>query len=75
MKITSKGQITIPRRIRDKHGLWPHTEVEFVERNGRVIIEKRSDGPSRGQRVVQAMRGKAQIKMSTDQIMKLTRGN
>ena len=74
MKITTKGQVTIPSDIREKHGFWPNTEVEFVERNGRVLLEKRVAGGSRGRRLVQAMRGKAEVALSTDQIMKLTRG-
>ncbi|MHB1158240.1 MAG: AbrB/MazE/SpoVT family DNA-binding domain-containing protein [Phycisphaerales bacterium] len=74
MKITTKGQVTIPRQIREKHRLWPNTEVEFVERNGRVVLEKRGNSPSRGKRVVANMRGKAEVRMTTDQIMELTRG-
>jgi len=74
MKITTKGQVTIPSEIREKHGFWPNTEVEFVERNGRVLIEKRAAGGSRGRQLVQTMRGKAEVAMTTDQIMKLTRG-
>ena len=74
MKITSKGQVTIPRQIREKHGLWPDTDVEFVERNGRVILQKSGNGPSRGRRVVDRMRGRADVNMTTDQIMDLIRG-
>ncbi|MEX0777725.1 MAG: AbrB/MazE/SpoVT family DNA-binding domain-containing protein [Phycisphaeraceae bacterium] len=74
MKITTKGQVTIPQQIREKHRLWPNTEVEFVERNGRVILQKRGNGTARGRRVVAAMRGKAEVNMTTDQIMELTRG-
>jgi len=74
MKITTKGQVTIPSDIREKHGFWPNTEVAFVERNGRVLLEKREAGGSRGRRLVQAMRGKAEVALTTDQIMKLTRG-
>lgn len=75
MKITTKGQVTIPIEIREKHGLWPNTEVEFIERNGQVYIKKQSQAESRGNRTVQTMRGKAEVGMSTDQIMKLTRGS
>lgn len=74
MKITTKGQVTIPSALREKHGFWPDTEVEFVERNGRVVLEKRHDTTSRGRRLVQALRGKSEVAMTTDQIMKLTRG-
>ena len=41
MRITSKGQVTIPQAIRDKAGLLPHTEVEF-EMLGRKVMFKRT---------------------------------
>ena len=74
MKITTKGQVTIPLHLRDKLGLHPHTEIEFVEHQGRVYLEKRSRKQVRGRRVVELLRGKAQVRMTTDQIMQLTRG-
>jgi len=40
MKITAKGQVTIPRRIRERYGLRPGGEVTFVERDHRVVLEK-----------------------------------
>ncbi|HSF07675.1 MAG TPA: AbrB/MazE/SpoVT family DNA-binding domain-containing protein [Methylomirabilota bacterium] len=74
MRITSKGQVTIPSRIRRKAGLWPHTEVTFSLRKGAVILKKAGTGRERGQRVVvEAIRGKATARLSTDQIMALTR--
>lgn len=74
MKITSKGQVTIPQEIRERLGLLPETEVEFVVRGNTVQIVKSRNGLTRGQRLVQAMRGKAKPSMSTDEIMKLMRG-
>lgn len=73
MKITSKGQVTIPRGIRHKAGLWPGTEVEIVELRGRVEIRKKPQG-GRGRRIVDQLRGLASGAMTTDEIMKLTRG-
>lgn len=76
MHITSKGQVTIPIDIREKLGLLPNTEVEFVVRNGDVMLVKKADSPSRrGKRLLQAMRGKAAGRMTTDEIMALTRGD
>jgi AbrB family looped-hinge helix DNA binding protein len=74
MKITSKGQVTIPQEIREKMGLLPETEVEFVVRGNTVQLVKSKHPSSRGAAVVRAMRGRATTKMSTDDIMKLTRG-
>lgn len=74
MRITTKGQVTIPKKIRDKMGLRPHTEVEFVVLAGNVQLRKRSGGAAmRGQNLIQRMREKATARMTTDEIMALTR--
>jgi AbrB family looped-hinge helix DNA binding protein len=66
MKITTKGQVTIPVEIREKLGLLPHTEVEFevVGRAGR-----------RGKSIVERLRGRGSVRMTTDEILALTRGD
>lgn len=74
MKITSKGQVTIPADIREKAGLLPDTEVEFVLERGKVVIRKASGPSRRGRRLVAAIKGKGTVRMTTDQIMALTRG-
>ena len=77
MRITSKGQVTIPQRVREEAGLLPDTEVEFiVEPNGVRIVKSDTDsGRSRGDRVIERLRRNAgHITMSTDEIMALTRG-
>lgn len=74
MRITSKGQVTIPIEIREKLGLLPETEVEF-ELQGktvRLVKSPRSEG-SRGRNVVERLRGKGTIRMTTDEILALTR--
>ncbi len=75
MRVTSKGQVTIPVEIRERLGLLPHTEVRFeVEGNTvRIVREERKLG-SRGQRLLDRMRGRATSGMSTDEILALTRG-
>lgn len=77
MQITSKGQVTIPQEIRNALGLLPHTEVEFEVSGDHARIRKarRAEGTGlRGQRVLGALRGAADARMSTDEIMALTRG-
>jgi antitoxin PrlF len=74
MKITSKGQVTIPREIREQAGLLPGTEVEFVVRGNNVLLRKERSMNRRGRRLVAALAGKGRARMSTDQIMALTRG-
>jgi AbrB family looped-hinge helix DNA binding protein len=76
MRITSKGQVTIPLAIREKTGLMPNTEVEF-ELDGKAVRirpARRKTMPTRGERLVAHMRGRGDIRMSTDEIMALTRG-
>ncbi|MDA8165928.1 MAG: AbrB/MazE/SpoVT family DNA-binding domain-containing protein [Desulfobacteraceae bacterium] len=73
MRITSKGQVTIPLEVREKFGLLPHTEVEFEGRKDGVYLRKVESAKQRGDRLVRHLRGKATARMSTDQIMALTR--
>lgn len=75
MRVSSKGQITIPQEIRERFGFLPDTEVEFrVEGNAvRLVKAKAGRGSSRGQSVVSRLRGSANVKMSTDEILALTR--
>jgi len=77
MRITSKGQVTIPQAVREQAGLLPETEVEFVaEADGvRLIKVRGARRPSRGGRAVQLLRRSVgHVSMSTDEIMALTRG-
>jgi AbrB family looped-hinge helix DNA binding protein len=73
MLITSKGQITIPKAFREALGLLPHTDVEF-ERVGDELRIRKAKESVRGKNLLQAMAGKSDISMSTDEIMQLTRG-
>jgi AbrB family looped-hinge helix DNA binding protein len=76
MRITSKGQVTIPADIRAQAGLLPNTEVDF-EFDGKVvsIVPARSRKKlGRGARIVAHLRGRGDGTMSTDEIMALMRG-
>jgi AbrB family looped-hinge helix DNA binding protein len=73
MRITSKGQVTIPIEIRERLGLLPGTEVEIVVDGGAARIVRARDGRGRGQTVVERLRGRATSGLSTDEIMALTR--
>lgn len=74
MKITSKGQVTIPQEIREKFGLLPDTEVEFVVKGSVVQIVKSDRQGHRSRRALDALRGRATSVRSTNEILKLTRG-
>ena len=73
MKVTSKGQVTIPLSLRIKTGIVPGSEVEFYEKDGRIHIEK-ADRKGRGENLIARMRGRGSVRMSTDEILSLTRG-
>ena len=72
MRVTKKGQVTIPANIRELLGIRAESEVEFKEEKGRVYIRKapKNSKPRR----IRKFRGIATVKMTTDEIMKLTRG-
>lgn len=74
MKITSKGQVTIPQEIRERLGLLPHSEVEFEIDGDSVRIRKAGKQMSRGEAIVAHLRGRGTTRMTTDEIMALTRG-
>jgi AbrB family looped-hinge helix DNA binding protein len=78
MRVTSKGQVTIPADIRERAGLLPNTEVDFVL-DGDSVRLVRSDGaggkPGRGERLLNRIRAhRGGLKMTTEEIMALTRG-
>ena len=72
MRVTSKGRVTIPQHIRIKLDIAPATEVEFIEDHDRIYLVKKRDDNAGKQRF-RKLRGIATIKMSTDEIMNLTR--
>lgn len=75
MRVTSKGQVTIPLEIRRKMGIGTHAEVEFVIEHDKVILRPLHGTATKGKRVVDSLRGRASVKMTTDEIMALTRGD
>jgi len=77
VQITSKGQVTIPQEIRNRLGLLPHTEVEFELAGDHARIRKaRREAREgvRGRLALEALRGSGDVRMSTNEIMALTRG-
>ncbi len=74
MRVTTKGQVTIPQHIREKLGITPSVEVDFIEENGRIYLIKKS-GISPRTNKYRSFRGVATVKMTTDEIMSLTRGD
>lgn len=77
--LTSKGQVTIPKRIRDELHLLPGSPVEFsVNASGEVVLhpprERKAANGTRKDRF-EAVRGKADVPWRTDQLMKLLRAD
>lgn len=73
--VTTKGQVTIPKRIRDLLGISPGSIVEFeLTAGGTVLLRHGKRKPARPTRRFATLRGAATVKMSTDEIMALTRG-
>ena len=72
MRVTIKGQVTIPQHIREKLGILPATEIEFVEEKDRVYIVKKERTGNQNSKF-RKLRGVATVRMTTDEIMALTR--
>lgn len=71
MRVTTKGQVTIPKNVRESLGIVSETDIDFQEDNGRFYIVKVSkDKPTTR---LHKLRGIATANMTTDEIMRLTR--
>ena len=73
MRISTKGQVTIPIEIRAKLGLLPNTEVGFEIDGDSVRMFRVESADGRGRRIVGRLRGSATSGMSTEEILALTR--
>lgn len=77
MRVTTKGQVTIPQEIRERLGILPHSEVEFDVVGDSVRIRKKKGTKSRGERLLEHMARapKPLPGMTTDELMAMTRGD
>jgi antitoxin PrlF len=75
MKVGEKGQVTIPKELRDALGIGAGSEVRFERVGDAIVIHKVGDGPTRGSRIAERLRGRGDIAMTTDEIMALTRSD
>ena len=74
MKVTEKGQVTIPKELRDALGIGAGTEVEFERCDDTIVVRKSARAATRGSQLVERLRGRGDVTMTTDEIMALTRG-
>lgn len=74
MRITSKGQVTIPQEIRERLGLLPNTEVEFAVERGVAVLRPKRGAPSRGERIVAHLKTHgSKMRMSSKALQALLR--
>jgi len=74
-KLAIKGQVTIPKQIRDALGLKPGMPVDFaVNQEGQVVIHKAEGAAKRKPDRFEVARGKADVKWRTKDLMALLRG-
>jgi AbrB family looped-hinge helix DNA binding protein len=75
MKMTEKGQVTIPVDLRRELGLRPGDQIEIRLEGDALVLTRAHSVPNRGRRIVEHLRGRAGGEgLSTDEIMALTRG-
>lgn len=73
--VTSKGQVTIPKQIRESLKLMPGSEIVFsINENGDLIMRKVKPEAAPKANRFEAARGTATIKWRTDELMTLLRG-
>lgn len=72
MKIGERGQVTIPRKLREQYGFHPNTEVEFRPGlDGALEIRRKPAAVREG---LHSMYGSARLPAGTDELMRLLRG-
>ena len=73
--VTSKGQVTVPKSVRDYLGLKPGVAVTFERLpSGEVVLRPAKRGVRPRRSVFAKLRGRATVKMKTEEILALTRG-
>ena len=74
MRVGEKGQVTIPKELRERLGLGAGSEVGFELQDGCIVMRKVEGGRSRGSQLTERLRNRGDVSMTTDEILALTRG-
>jgi antitoxin PrlF len=75
-KMTSKGQVTIPKHMRDRFGLKPGAEIEFgVSRDGELLVKTKRERVAEPKGRFDALVGTLDLGMTTDEFMRFLRGD
>jgi AbrB family looped-hinge helix DNA binding protein len=73
--LTSKGQVTVPKKVRDYLGLKPGKPVTFERlKTGEIALKAAKPSATRRRSKFAKLRGRATVRMSTEEILALTRG-
>ena len=75
MRVTEKGQVTIPKPLRDLLGIGAGTEVTFERADDAIVVRKVKTGPTRGRQIAERLRGRGDVGLTTDEIMALSRSD
>jgi antitoxin PrlF len=73
MRITSKGQVTIPQNVREQMGFLANTEVKFFVSGDKVFLQRAENDEGRGKDLINCMKGRATKALRTDEILAMTR--
>jgi AbrB family looped-hinge helix DNA binding protein len=76
-RVTTKGQVTIPKRVRDALGVKPGSAVDIQYRDGCAIIRPAKPARTKSdiRKAFESLRGTIDLGMTTDEYMKLMRGD
>ncbi len=75
MRVTEKGQVTIPKELREALGIGAGSEVEFERAEDTLVVRKIKSGSTRGRQLVERLRGGGDVRLTTEEIMALTRAS
>ena len=74
MRISAKGQVTIPLEVRERMGFLPHTEVELVEEGATLRLLLPAKNRKLGDEIVRKLAGSVKLEYTADELMAITRG-
>lgn len=73
MRVTTKGQVTIPLELRERFGLGPGAEVEVIAGESGALV-RRAEARARGADIIARLRDRADGGLDADAVLRLTRG-
>ena len=71
MKIGERGQVTIPKKYRNRFGLSPATDIEFVEQSGQLVLKKAGKKTHPIEKFVGVLKGRG---LRSDNLVEAMRG-